>query len=65
MKRDFLAVTDFSRDEIEATFDIARKLKAEVRAGKPHHYFSGETMAMIFAKPSARTWGLRQRKRIL
>ncbi len=55
MKRDFLKVTDFNRDEIEKTFDIARKLKAEVRAGTTHHYFAGETMAMIFAKPSART----------
>lgn len=55
MKRDFLRVTDFSRQEIDETFDIARKLKAEVKAGKPHHYFANETMAMIFAKPSART----------
>jgi len=55
MKRDFLKVTDFTRAEIEETFAIARKLKAEVKAGKAHHYFANETMAMIFAKPSART----------
>ena len=55
MKRDFLKVTDFSRAEIEATFDIARKLKAEVKQGIKHHYFDNQTLAMIFAKPSART----------
>lgn len=55
MKRDFLAVTDFSKEEIYETFRIAKTLKAEVKAGKPHHYFANETMAMIFAKPSLRT----------
>ncbi|MCF7808460.1 MAG: ornithine carbamoyltransferase [Candidatus Marinimicrobia bacterium] len=55
MKRDFLAVTDFSKAEIYETFRIAKALKADVKAGKPHHYFANETMAMIFAKPSLRT----------
>jgi len=55
MKRDFIRVDDFSREEIEETFRVARQLKADVREGKPHHHFAGETMAMIFAKPSART----------
>jgi ornithine carbamoyltransferase len=55
MKRDFLAVTDFSKSEISETFEIAKKLKADVKAQRPHHYFAGESMAMIFAKPSTRT----------
>lgn len=55
MKRDFLAVTDFTQEEIYETFRIAKALKADVKAGKPHHYFANETMAMIFAKPSLRT----------
>jgi len=55
MKRDFLAVTDFNKDEIYETFRIAKALKAEVKEGKPHHFFANETMAMIFAKPSLRT----------
>jgi len=55
MKRDFLAVTDFSKEEIYETFRIAKQLKAEVKAGKAHHYFANETMSMVFAKPSLRT----------
>ena len=55
MKRDFLAVTDFSKEEIYETFRIAKQLKADVRAGKEHHFFANETMSMVFAKPSLRT----------
>ncbi|NQV40968.1 MAG: ornithine carbamoyltransferase [Candidatus Marinimicrobia bacterium] len=55
MKRDFLAVTDFSKEEIYETFRIAKKLKADVKAGKEHHYFANETMSMVLAKPSLRT----------
>jgi ornithine carbamoyltransferase len=55
MKRDFLAVTDFNSDEIYETFRIAKALKADVKAGREHHYFANETMAMVFAKPSLRT----------
>jgi len=55
MKRDFIAVTDFSKDEIYETFRIAKQLKADVKAGKEHHYFANQTMAMVFAKPSLRT----------
>ncbi len=55
MKRDFLAVTDFSQEEIYETFRIAKQLKADVKAGKEHHFFANETMSMVFAKPSLRT----------
>ncbi len=55
MKRDFLAVTDFTKDEIYETFRIAEQLKADVKAGNPHHYFANQTMSMVFAKPSLRT----------
>ena len=55
MKRDFIAVTDFSKEEIYETFRIAKQLKADVKAGKEHHYFANETMSMGFAKPSLRT----------
>ena len=55
MKRDFLAVTDFSKEEIYETFRIAKQLKADIRAGKAHHYFANQTMSMVFAKPSLRT----------
>ncbi len=55
VKRDFLAVTDFTTEEIYQVFDVARDLKQKTKKRIPHPYLSGYTMAMIFAKPSART----------
>ena len=55
MKRDFLHITDFSRDEIDALFDLTARLKREVKEETPHPLLSGKTLAMIFQKPSART----------
>ena len=51
-KRDFLAITDFSRDEIVKLFDLARRMKAGQYRETP---LSGKTLAMIFAKSSTRT----------
>jgi len=55
VKKDFIAITDLSRDEIMRTFEITQVLKAEVKSGVEHHRLTGQTLAMIFAKPSART----------
>lgn len=55
MKRDFLHVTDFSAEEIHETFQIARDVKEKLRRREDHKPFRDHTMAMIFAKPSART----------
>jgi ornithine carbamoyltransferase len=51
-KRDFLAITDFSRDEIQRLFDLAKKMKSRAYSETP---LSGKTLAMIFAKSSTRT----------
>src|SRR5216110_2998633 len=51
-KRDFLAITDFTRDEIVKLFDLARRMKAGQYRETP---LSGKTLAMIFAKSSTRT----------
>ena len=51
-KRDFLAITDFSRDEIQRLFDLAKKMKSRAYRDTP---LSGKTLAMIFAKSSTRT----------
>jgi ornithine carbamoyltransferase len=51
-KRDFLAITDFSRDEIVKLFDLARRMKAGQYREAP---LAGKTLAMIFAKSSTRT----------
>ena len=55
MKRDFLAIPDFSQEEIKETFQTARDLKNKVKTGEAHHLLQGQTLAMVFAKPSART----------
>ena len=51
-KRDFLAITDFSRSEIQALFDLAAKMK---NGGYRETPLAGKTLAMVFAKSSTRT----------
>src|SRR5246500_1418460 len=51
-KRDFLAVTDLSKDEILRLFDLARRMKG---GGYRETPLAGKTLAMIFAKSSTRT----------
>ncbi len=55
MKRDFIHITDFSSDEIHEIFALTAKLKAYLKKGKEYIPLKGKNMAMIFAKPSART----------
>jgi ornithine carbamoyltransferase len=51
-KRDFLAVSDFTRDEIVRLFDLAGRMKRRQYGETP---LAGKTLAMIFAKSSTRT----------
>ena len=55
MARHFLHITDFTRDEIEETLNLAGKIKEKFRNRETFRPFEGQSMAMIFAKPSART----------
>ena len=55
MAKDFLHITDFTADEILETLTLARSIKAKFYAGEIYRPFKGQTLAMIFAKPSART----------
>jgi len=55
VKRDFLHITDFTADEIHATFALAREIKERFKRREDYKPFKDHTMAMIFAKPSART----------
>jgi len=55
VKRDFIHITDFSSDEIHEIFALTAKLKAYLKEGKEYIPLKGKNMAMIFAKPSART----------
>jgi ornithine carbamoyltransferase len=51
-KRDFLTITDFSREEIVRLFELARRMKKGAYGATP---LAGKTLAMIFAKSSTRT----------
>src|SRR3989441_9130523 len=51
-KRDFLAVTDLTRDEIVTLFDLGGRMKAGGYRDTP---LAGKTLAMIFARSSTRT----------
>jgi ornithine carbamoyltransferase len=55
MKRDLLRLADLSREELVAVLTLAKRLKAKLRAGRPHPLLAGRTLAMIFEKPSLRT----------
>src|SRR5438477_1666572 len=51
-KRDFLAITDLTRDEILRLFDLAGRMKAGTYRETP---LAGKTLAVSFAKSSTRT----------
>ena len=53
--RDFLALTDFSSEELLYMLDVADYLKAEKKAGRPIDILKGKTLGMIFEKSSTRT----------
>ena len=50
--RDFLAIPDFSRDELLHLFDLADRMRTGAYREKP---LAGKTLAMIFMKSSTRT----------
>ncbi|HQU72793.1 MAG: ornithine carbamoyltransferase [Calditrichaeota bacterium] len=51
----FLSIADLSRQDIFDIFDLTAQLKAKTHARVPHRMLDGYSLAMIFAKPSART----------
>ena len=55
MNKDFLSIAELKEQEIHEIFDLTRDLKEKTRKRQEHHYLKGYTLAMIFAKPSART----------
>jgi ornithine carbamoyltransferase len=50
--RDFLAIPDFSRAELEKLFDLAERMRSGAYTHKP---LAGKSLAMIFMKSSTRT----------
>lgn len=55
MPKDFLHITDLTADEIRGLFDLAAEVKAKLKTRDPYYPFQNMTLAMLFAKPSART----------
>ncbi len=55
MKRNFLSITDFSREKIEDVFELAAELKVKTKEGRCPQLLSGRSVALIFHKPSLRT----------
>ncbi len=55
MKKDFISIADYTKEELEEIFALTRELKEKTKKGEEHHLCKGKTMSMIFAKPSART----------
>ncbi|HJK02411.1 MAG TPA: ornithine carbamoyltransferase [Methanocorpusculum sp.] len=55
MKKDFISITDLSREEYDEILTRAALLKRQRYAGVPHPILAGKTLAMIFEKASTRT----------
>ena len=55
MKKHFLHLTDFTSDEIWELLYLAKELKIKFNNKEEYKPFKDRSLAMIFAKPSART----------
>ena len=53
--KDFLAIGDYSPEALQAMLDLAVKLKKERQDGSNAPVLAGQTLAMVFQKPSLRT----------
>jgi ornithine carbamoyltransferase len=53
--KSLISINDLSVDEINAIFELAADLKRKLKDGVKHHYLEGQTLGMIFSKPSTRT----------
>jgi ornithine carbamoyltransferase len=53
--KDFIAIADYSANEIQDILDLALRLKKEYQDRGNPPLFKGKTLAMIFQKPSLRT----------
>lgn len=53
--KNFLRISDFSRDNIERLLTLSKQLKEAQKSGQDHSRLKGKSLAMIFEKPSSRT----------
>jgi ornithine carbamoyltransferase len=54
-KKDFLLLSNYSKEEILSLLALAAELKEQKAAGEPHPLLQGKTLGMIFEKASTRT----------
>ena len=55
MTRHFLALHDYTKDELDALLALAADLKGKQKGGIPHRLLDGKSVALIFEKASTRT----------
>jgi len=55
MTRHFLALHDFTKDDLDELLLLAADLKVKQKSGIPHRLLEGKTIALIFEKSSTRT----------
>ncbi len=55
MKKDFIAITDYSASDLQGMLDLAIDLKKEWKSGGNQPILKNKVMSMIFQKPSLRT----------
>ena len=55
MPNHFLHIADFSKDELWNMLHLAKEIKTKFHNREDYEPFKGQSLAMIFAKPSART----------
>lgn len=55
MKSDFIHVDDWSQDQIMEALALAGEVKQKLKGKEVFRPFRGHSLAMVFAKPSART----------
>ena len=53
--RNFLALADYSADEIRYLLDLSAELKAAKKEGREEQRLKGKEIALIFEKTSTRT----------
>ena len=53
--RSLLTLSDFSPDDVRLLLALARRAKADRRAGAVHRRFAGMSLALLYEKPSTRT----------
>jgi ornithine carbamoyltransferase len=55
MNKDFLALSQFTKDELDALFALTKELKEKQKKRIPHRLLDGKSVALIFEKSSTRT----------